>query len=63
MFHRLQGGPRARMRDGMQLRANARWSNGDPVTDDDTNTVPIDQNPAIQIVKTNEGVTDGGGPL
>ena len=35
--------------------------NGDPVTDSDTNTVSIDQNPAIDLVKTNGGVVDEDG--
>ena len=35
--------------------------NGDPVTDSDTNTVSIDQNPAIDVVKTNGGVVDEDG--
>ena len=35
--------------------------NGDPVTDSDTNTVSIDQDPAIDLVKTNGGVVDEDG--
>lgn len=35
--------------------------NQQPVTDTDTNTVPIDQDPELTVVKTNGGVVDGDG--
>ena len=66
-FEGVAAGQATRVVDAGELvnvvTADGNDPNGDPVTDDDTNTVPIDQNPAIQIVKTNEGVADGGGPL